>query len=111
MGFSGLVPSPAERREQSMVNELETQLACAADLVNSWCRESQVGECKSPYKGLQLREAIDRLWSKWSSRVESQRRECHELRRLLYAVIHGNRFNTKDIDAALAGYEPDEPTT
>ena len=50
-------------------DELETQLACACDLVNSWCREYGLKECCSPYKNLALREAIDRLWGKMSGMI------------------------------------------
>lgn len=46
--------------------DIEGELACACDLLNTWCRESSVKECSDPYRNLNLRETIDRLWSKLS---------------------------------------------
>lgn len=57
-------------REQK--SELESQLACACDLLNTWARETGgVKECHYPYGDLAMRDLIDRLWSTISLR-------CHE---------------------------------
>ena len=51
-------------------DDLGTQLACAADLVNSWARELGIRECENPYQNLALREAIDRIWSNVSGKMQ-----------------------------------------
>ena len=47
---------------------LRTQLACVCDKLNTWARESNVEECKNPYKNLELRNLVDRIWIRISSR-------------------------------------------
>jgi hypothetical protein len=47
---------------------LETELACACDLLNTWARELGVEECADPYRGFGLRNLIDRIWLKTSIR-------------------------------------------
>lgn len=47
-------------------------LACAADLLNQWCRELGVPECENPLHDLELRDAIDRVWAKVSSRTPAE---------------------------------------
>lgn len=54
---------------KTIINELEEQLACAADLMNTWARELGVKQCDNPYHDLALRELADRLWSKTSTVV------------------------------------------
>ena len=49
-------------------NRLGTQVACAADLLNTWLRELNVPEVKRPWDDLELRSGIDRAWEQ-SSRV------------------------------------------
>ena len=73
------------------IDRLESQLASAADLVNSWCREVGVWECESPYSGLQLREAIDRVWEKVSGdREKSIVNACiHERERIARIIESG----------------------
>ena len=44
-------------------DEVRTAIACAADLMNTWARESSVAECTSPWSGTALRDLVDRLWS------------------------------------------------
>lgn len=52
-------------KECSAKNDLlETQIACATDLANTWAREFGVKECDNPYFGLFLRDLISRLWDK-----------------------------------------------
>mgnify|MGYP003543399404 FL=1 len=54
------------------VDHLRTIIACTADLVNSWCRESGVDECRNPWEPLALRDTVDRLWSKMSEKNHRQ---------------------------------------
>jgi uncharacterized coiled-coil protein SlyX len=66
--FFGLRTSNAIlKREKAQLqkesNEQGSALACCADLMNTWARESGVEECKSPWKGVALRELADRLWT------------------------------------------------
>lgn len=44
------------------IDHRDGELAAACDMLNSWCRESGVEECSSPYEGLGLQKTIDRLW-------------------------------------------------
>lgn len=57
-------------------DKAETALARATDIVNSWCRESGLPECRDPYEGVALRDAIDRLWSKLSGELASVREDA-----------------------------------
>lgn len=49
-------------------SELETQLATSCDLVNTWCREAGVEGCRNPYRGLNLRDTVYRLWRQVSQK-------------------------------------------
>ena len=50
-------------------NDLQSQIATADDLANTWARQEGVSECDSPYKNFGLRALIGRLWDKSSSRI------------------------------------------
>lgn len=52
--------------------DLRIEIACAADLLNKWCRESGVQEVKNPYENLELRNTINRLWYKISKEMASK---------------------------------------
>lgn len=60
--------------------DAETQIACAADLLNTWCREIGVPEVERPYRELNLRSGIDRVYAKMSGDVHALRGERHALR-------------------------------
>lgn len=53
-------------RNESRVYFLEGNIACIADVVNTWCRECGVPECKKPFDDLALRNTIDTLLVKVS---------------------------------------------
>jgi hypothetical protein len=71
---------------QEKIDRLKTQLACCADLVNSWCRETHIAESGSPYDGLELRDAVDRLWSTLAGRLSDSEKEVERLRAELSLV-------------------------
>jgi len=65
-----------ENRDLRRANEeLREVIAMTCDIVNNWCRETGVNECRIPYKGLYLRETIDSLWSKISTRYQRRSSE------------------------------------
>ncbi len=64
-------------RLQAENNDLRTAIACAADLMNTWARESNVAECTNPWSGQSLRDLANRLWS-YSTREAAQAAEGGE---------------------------------
>ena len=61
--------------------DAESALACACDLMNTWCRESQVPECQCPFAHeTALRNTIDALWSTLSARDAILQSELSALR-------------------------------
>lgn len=59
------------------------EMASAADILNTWCREARVKEVQEP---LHLRKGIDRLWGHVSAKLASARagedawkRSCKEI--------------------------------
>jgi hypothetical protein len=79
---------------QEKIDRLKTQLACCADLVNSWCRETHIAESGSPYDGLELRDAVDRLWSTLAGRLSDSEKEVERLRAEL-SLVRGADGSTR----------------
>ena len=69
----------------SITNEQGTQLACAADLANSWAREIHIDVCEDPYRELSLRNLIDILWDKTSADLRAEKERLDWL--LTHAII------------------------
>ena len=75
----------------------ESAMACAMDLANAWAREQGVEQASGLGGDFQLRNLIDRLWSKESiarhaalDKIESQRIELERLRAHLLSGITPN---------------------
>jgi len=49
--------------QKKRASNLEIEIACACDLLNTWARELGVQECDDPYENLNLRDLVDRIWS------------------------------------------------
>lgn len=60
--------------------DLEAQLATTCDLLNKWAREMNVQECFNPYKELELRNLVDRLWCRVSDKIDHLNRVKNECR-------------------------------
>jgi hypothetical protein len=76
---TGAFDTPLSALERDAIaaeyEHLRTAVACAANLLNTWCRESGMREASNPYSGLELRDAVDRVWSKasWVAAEQSRR--------------------------------------
>lgn len=68
------------QKAEAEVERLSGQVATFTDLANTWARESNVEECRDPYKDFSLRDLIDRLWCKSSDKQEKIRAECERER-------------------------------
>lgn len=79
------------QEQARQLDDLRTQLACACDKLNAWCRESGVQECVDPYTRLQLRETLDWLWAtvnrKHHEQLAERDAEIERLRAALQAII------------------------
>lgn len=86
--FQGCEALKADLAALRAVNdELSAQIASSADLLNIWCRDENIQECKHPYLEMALREGIDRVWIKVSLGVSTLRAENEVLRAALTKTL------------------------
>lgn len=52
------------QRAMDTIQNLRSSLCTAADSVNTWCRTLGIEECERPLVGDELRDAIERIYSK-----------------------------------------------
>lgn len=79
--FRTATPRLAEevKNLEAKIARLEGELACAADLVNTWCRELCILEEHDPYGELRLRNCIDRVWGEVSTKTSALEEKADRL--------------------------------